>query len=159
MKTHEKNNGQGMTEFLIVIPLLLLMAAGMVQFYLLFAARSSFEHACGTAARYYAAGEIEPKDFASEAWDDLGDDQHFFIPGTLRAFPIAATSSLTSLFTNRMNIFGPLLSKLKDYALNYTGQKWLVSIQYRGSPFFGYLFHNGLCLETQLAVMRYPEAP
>ncbi len=148
-----------MTEFLIVIPLLLLMAAGMVQFYLLLTARSSFEHACGTAARYYAAGEIDPEDFEGEAWDDLGDDQRFFIPGTLHVFPLAGAPSSASLFTNRMSVFGPLLSKLKDYAFNYTGRKWVVTIQYRGTPFFGYLFYNGLCLQTQLAVLRYPEAP
>jgi len=148
-----------MIEMLIVIPILCMMAAGVAQFAILFQAQSSFEHACGLAARYYAAGELDPNGFAEEVWDDLGSDQKYFTPGSILAVPIPTQSIASSGWLDRLNLLGPLVSKIKQFTVNYTGQKWFVTIHYHSAPFFGLLFPGGLVLKTQLAVLKYPDPP
>jgi hypothetical protein len=157
MKPPSPQNGQALTEMALVIPILCLMAAGLIQFTQLFLAKNTFEQACGLAARDYAAGEIDDTQFNQDAWENLGEDQRNFIPGSISAVPIPGSSSVANLLTNNLGVLGPLLSKIKSVFVNYTGKKWLVTIQFKGPPFFGLLFPGGLTFQTQLAVLKYPE--
>ena len=148
-----------MVEILMAFPVLCLLGAGAIQFAVLFQARASFEHACGIAGRYYAGGQLDPNAFSQEVWNDLGPDQKYFTPGTVLAVPIPTQSIVASGFLNRLGLLGPLVSKIKAFTVNYTGQKWFVSIHFRSMPFFGILFPAGLIFTTQLAVLKYPDQP
>ena len=75
-----------MTEMIIVIPLLFLLAAGMIQFTFLFMAKISFEHACGQSARDYAFKKIDPTLLSEDIWKNLGSEQVFFSKETILAF-------------------------------------------------------------------------
>jgi len=157
MKLRFSQKGQALTEMLLVIPILCLMAAGLIQFTQLFLAKNAFEQACGLAARDYAASEIDDTQFIEDAWDNLGDAQRYFIPGTLLTVPSPGSSSTANLLTNNLGALGSLFSKIKSVLVNYSGQKWLIRIQFRAPIFFGTLFPGGLTFQTQLAVLKYPE--
>lgn len=157
MKTFPKPNGQSLTEIILVIPILCLMATGLIQFTQLFLAKNAFEQACGLAARDYAASEIDDTEFNKDAWENLGDSQRYFVPGSLSAATVPGSSSVANLLTNNLGVLGPLLSKIKSVFVNYTGKKWSVSVQFKGPPFFGVLFPGGLTFQTQLGVLKYPE--
>jgi hypothetical protein len=157
MKPSSPQKGQALTEMVLVIPILCLMAAGLIQFTHLFLAKNAFEQACGLAARDYAAGGIDGSQFTGDAWENLGENQRYFIPGSLSAVPIPGSTSAANLLTDNLGVLGPLLSKIKSVFVNYAGKKWIVTVRFKGPPFFGMLFPGGLAFQTQLAVLKYPE--
>jgi hypothetical protein len=160
LKTLKNQEGQALTEMLIVIPLLFLFAAGMIQFSALFLAKTSFEHACGQAARNFAAGNLDSSEFSKNIWDNLGRYQRFFDQGTLIVIQGQTSSLVSQDFLNNLDNtsrFGPYLSKIKSILLNYTGQKWNVVINYKSPPLFGLIFPTGIPLQTDLAVLKYPD--
>jgi hypothetical protein len=159
MKNSFARRGQALTEMILVVPILCLMAAGLIQFTQLFLAKNAFEQACGLAARDYAAAEIDDTQFSEDAWDSLGENQRYFIPGTLLAVPLSGSSSVANLLTNNLGVLGSLFSKLKSIFINYSSKKWSVTVQFKGPPFFGLLFPGGLTFQTQLAITKYPEVP
>ncbi len=149
--------GQALTEMILVIPLLCLMAAGLIQFSQLFLAQNAFDQACGLAARDFAASEIDDTLFSQDAWENLGPDQKYFIPSSIVSVPLSGSSSTSNLLINNLNVLGPLFSKLKSVFVNYSGEKRLVTIQFKGPAFFGLIFPTGITFQTQLAVLKYPE--
>ncbi len=150
---------QALTEMILVIPMLCLMGAGLIQFTQIFLAKNAFDQACGLAARDYAASEIDDTQFIQDAWENLGEDQRYFIPGSLQTESFTANPSFIDLLTKNFSVLGPVFSKLKSVVSNYSGKNWRVSIQFKGPPFFGVLFPGGLTFQTQLAVLKYPEVP
>jgi hypothetical protein len=149
--------GQALAEMVLVIPILCLMAAGLIQFSQMFLAKNAFEQACGLAARDYAASEIDDTQFTIDAWENLGSDQKYFIAGSLQALPLTPSPSFLGHFTQNLPVLGPLYSKLKTIVSNYCEKKWVATIQYKGVPIFASLFPLGIRFQTQLAVMKYPE--
>lgn len=149
--------GQALTEMVLVLPLLCLMAAGLIQFSQMFLAKIAFEQACGLAARDYAASEIDDNQFTNDAWEDLGSDQKYFIYSSLQASALTPSLSALGRLTQNLPCLGPLYSKLKSFVSNYTEKKWVATIQYKATPFFAPLFPNGILFQTQLAVIKYPE--
>lgn len=148
--------GQALTEMLITIPLLFLMAAGMVQFMLFFMAKTTFEHACGQAARNFAGGNLEPEAFPGQIWKNLAEDQRFFNHSSLLVTQASTQTIAANIFLNQTGILGSFITKIKDYFLNYNGYKWIVSIRYNSLPLFGVVFPNGITVKTELAVLKYP---
>ena len=155
-KFHLNPNGQALTEMLLVIPMLFLMTAGMVQFAFLFMAKTSFEHACGQAARDYAGQKIDPTIFSDDIWRNLGTEQRFFNKETLLAVPSPTSSLVAQTFLGNIDILGPLISKIKSSLLNYSGKKWTVVIFFKSAPFFGVVFPAGIPFQTELAILKYP---
>jgi len=152
-------SGQAVVEMVLALPLLLLMAAGIAQFSQLFLARVQFEHACGEAAREYAAGSIASSSFAREVWNNLGPYRSRFDLDSIQvsldppvAFPSQSGNSIPglSMFTSAAHVaFGK--------ALDYEKGKWWVTANCRAIPFFGLLFKDGVPFKTQLAVLRHPK--
>jgi len=148
--------GQALTEMVLAIPLLFLMTAGMIQFSLFFLAKTTFEHACGQAARNFAAGNLDTDSFSSQIWENLAADQRLFNHSSLVVTQTSAQSLIANSFLNQTGSLGSFISKIKDSLLNYNGYKWIISIQYNSLPLFGIIFPNGIAVKTELAVLKYP---
>jgi len=148
--------GQAMAELLLSFSLLLLLAAGMVQFTLLFSAKTSFEQACGQAARHFAAGQMQTADFAQDVWVSLGSNQRFFDQTTLQVSPSATSSLVGQSFLDNTGPLGPFIAKVKSVLLNYSGQKWVIRIEYKAAPILSGIFSKGIPFQTELAVLKYP---
>lgn len=150
-----------MTETLLVIPLLSILAFGLAQFAVFLSAKSAFEHACGQMARQYACGKISDNHaLSSEVWNALGSYQRFFDAASLRLsgspWQPEGTQTLLHLASQLPGPSGSLLSKTKSILLNYSGQVWTVSLRYQGLPFSSLFFQDGVLVQTQLAVFQYP---
>lgn len=153
--------GQAMTETLLVLPLLSILAFGLVQFAVFFSAKSAFEYACGRMAREYASGKITNNAALSGAlWNALGSYQPFFDGASLRlsgsAWQPEGTRSFQNLMSHLPGPAGSTLSKTQSLLFNYGGQVWTVSLRYHGLPFARLFFQDGVLVQTQLAVFRYP---
>jgi hypothetical protein len=155
------SKGQAMPEMILGIPLLFLFMAGMVQFTLLFQAKTQFEHACGEAAREYSAGLIDPDRLKNEIWENLGNFRSYFNQNDIKI----STGSPTSPIGRLMSHFGGFLTPLShvlhdvgvDNPFSYGGYAWEITARCEMTPFFEPLFRQGVIFKTQLAVLRYPE--
>ena len=156
IETGRNEKGQALAEMMLALPLLLLLAAGTVQLSLLISAKTSFEHACGQAARQYAAGASSPFDFTQAIWTALGPDQRFFEQTTLRIIPSPTSSVAGQSFLDNAGFLGGFISKVKSFLLNYSGQKWVVVINYKTKPLFSALFSQDIPFQTELGVLKYP---
>jgi TadE-like protein len=153
--------GQALAETLLVIPILALLAFGLVQFAVFFSAKSAFEYACGQMARQYACGRISAGgDLSDSIWNALGSYQRFFNAGTLQISASPFTSQVADPFLSTAALMpgpaGSFLSKAQGALLNYSGQTWIITLQYDGLPFSRLLMPNGVRIQTQLAVLKYP---
>ncbi len=157
----KNSQGQALTEMVLVIPLLSLLAFGLIQFAVFFSAKSAFEYACGQMARQYACGRVsKTSDLSGSIWNALGSYQRFFDPSSLRVSASPFSSQLAAPFlsiANAMPGAGLLTSTLGDGFLNYSGQTWIVTLQYNGLPFSHLFLSRGVQLQTQLAVLKYPD--
>jgi Flp pilus assembly protein TadG len=150
--TQEK--GQAMAEMLLCIPLLMLLAAGMVQFSLLFLSKVHFEYACGETARAFNLGQISSEGFADSVWDQLQPYQKLFDKNSIQISVGESQSVLGGDETAQLS----LLSRyVQGSIFNYGGQEWTVTIHCKVTPLFGVLFPNGVPFSTQLAVLRHPQ--
>lgn len=155
-RSTRNERGQAIVEMLLSFSLLLLLAAGMVQFTLLFSAKTSFEQACGQAARHFAAGQMQSDDLAQDVWASLGPNQRLFDQSTLQVSPSATSSLVGQSFLDNTGPLGPFIAKVKSALLNYSGQKWVVRIDYKAAPILSGIFSKGIPFQTEFAVLKYP---
>jgi Flp pilus assembly protein TadG len=153
--------GQALTETILIIPLLALLIFGLVQFAVFFSAKSAFEFACGQMARQYACGRIsEGVDLSDLIWNALGSYQRFFNAGSLQISASPFTSQIGTPFLSTAALMpgsaSSFLSKAQGALLNYSGQTWVITLQYSGLPFSHFFMPNGVRIQTQLAVLKYP---
>src|SRR5579885_1214996 len=145
----KSERGQAMVEVLLSLSLLFLMTAGMIQFFFLFTAKTSFEHACGQAARRYAAGALDSPDLAGAIWDQLGPDRRYFDRATLKVVPSATGSLIGRSFLDATGPLNPYVAKIKTFFLGYSGRRWVVGVRYKAAPMGSLLFPEGVPFQTE----------
>lgn len=146
--------GQAMAEMVIAIPLLLLLAAGMVQFAILFLSSVQFEHACGEAGRLYAAGIVNKRSLQPRIVEGLGGYRRFFDLDSLQVsteFPSSKTASVLQKTHDALTSIPAV-----QWGFDYDGAKWRVSIRCKPPFLFKPLFPEGIPLTTTFQVYRYP---
>jgi len=148
------SKGQAATELLLCIPVLVLLAAGMVQFCLLFQSKVQFEYACGESARAYNLGKVQPDGFADSIWENLNSYQSRFEKGSIHVSAEASQSLLGGDAGQKLGFIGKYVT---GSVFNYGGQQWTVKINCKIVPLFGVLFPHGVPFSTQLAVLRHPQ--
>ncbi|HVM32206.1 MAG TPA: TadE family protein [bacterium] len=155
--------GQAMSELILVLPLLTGLILGLMQMAVFLSARCAFEYACGQAARQYAGGFLSDPTTAglsNALWAGLGTYQRFFDPGSFQITPVPATSEILAPFQKTAGLLpGPLGSFLNQSAgrlLNYGGQWWVLRIRFKGLPLASWLLPQGVWVETQMCVLKYP---
>jgi Flp pilus assembly protein TadG len=154
MRTFKKiktEKGQALTEMVIALPALCLFAAGIIQFAILFLSYVQFEHACGEAARQYAAGMINKDSIEIKIEDNLGHFRNFFDLYSLTATIQPPQSTPDSV----LNDFRNIVSKI-PFGLTYDGYEWSVDINCRPPFFFALIFPGGIPFHTVMQVYRYP---
>jgi Flp pilus assembly protein TadG len=161
-------SGQALTEMLLVIPLLFLLAAGAVQFTILFQARNAFDQACGETAREYSANQLKDSTSITKAiWNNLGLYQSFFREQslelttrdsnpTLLGTIIKSADKFIGRFVSAVTFFSPYAGSLTPPYINYTGQSWIVTINCTPPSLVAVLFPSGVPLQAQLTVLKYP---
>ena len=150
----KEDKGQAMAEILLCIPLLLLLAAGMTQFGMLFLSKVHFEHACGEAARAYNLGLISSEGFADSLWENLSSYQNCFDKGSIQVSVEGTQSILGGDTTQKL---GFIAKYVKGSIFNYGGEQWIITANCKVVPLFGVLFPKGVPFTTQLAVLRHPQ--
>lgn len=153
LKPMLKSKGQALSEMLIVIPLLLILAASLAQLTILIREKIKFENACGLAARQYALGQFSQGEISSAVWADLGNEQRYFDKGSIS---ISTQEPKTLFGGDLQSRLGFLGSVMKEGLFNYGGGDWTITIRYRSFPLLGALLPNGFLFQTRLAVLRHP---
>ncbi len=147
--------GQALVEMVLVLPLLLLLAAGFFQFTQLFLARIQFEHSCGVVAREWAAGLRGDSTLADGIWASLGPQQHLFQRASLA---VERGSPRSTVGEAPRNLAG--MEKLavwtKNHVFDYGGSPWTVHIRCLPVPLFSRLFNQGILFTAHLGVLRHP---
>ncbi len=138
---------------LIVIPLLMLLAAGLGQLTLLIQEKIKFENACWKAARQFALGQFNSPEMENNVWENLGSDQRYFEKSSIN---ISYQQPKTLLGGDLRSRLGFLGSVMKEGLFNYGGADWTITVRYRAIPLLGALFPDGILFQTRLAVLRHP---
>jgi hypothetical protein len=154
MKTNNRRlnqKGQTLAEMVMVIPLLCLFAAGILQFSLLFLSYVQFEHACGEAAREYAAHLTDKNAIGTRITTHLGRWGRYFDQNSLKVTPHNPESALgkTAEITRKILTAIPL-------TMSYSEAEWMITIHFRPPYLFAPLFPNGIPFHTVMQVCRYP---
>jgi Flp pilus assembly protein TadG len=161
----KETRGQAMTEMLVAIPLLFLLAAGIIQFSVLFLTYVGFEHACGESAREYCAGMVGQDALGPSILRNTGYFARFLDPGSLNimtqkpgSVAVSALNAVSGL-TGSLNAVARTIPALPtvDFSGKYEGCLWRVSVCCRPPAFFGLLFPRGIVLRTTLQAYRYAE--
>ena len=148
------SKGQALAEMVVAIPLLLLLAAGMVQFTFLFLSYVQFEHACGEAGRSYAAGFIAKGELKPRIAEGLGNYRRFFDLNTMQVTTEVPSSKTAAVFEKTRNALAAI--SVVQWGFNYDGAKWKVSVRFKPPLFFKPIFPDGVPFTTTLQVYRYP---
>jgi len=146
----KNDKGQALTEMLISLPVLCLFVAGILQFTILFLSYVQFEHACGEAAREYAAGLIDKDSLKPKIKENLGMLQRYFDPGSLRVAdqePISKANLALDKVRNAISAF--------PFLINYEGCEWSISIYCKPPFIFSSIFPHGILFQSVLQVYRY----
>jgi hypothetical protein len=151
-----RDDGQAMAEMLLVVPLLFLMAAGLIQFTQLFLARVAFENACGRAMREWCADHAAGVSVEQSIWVTLGEDRRFFIPGSIRVETRMIVAHDAALLSIGGNTFQLLTGWVRGLVLDYEGARWTVHARCLPTPLLSRIFRDGIPCTTRLAAMRYP---
>jgi hypothetical protein len=159
-----RSNGQALTEMVLVIPILFLMAASIFQFSIFLSAKTYLEQACEQTARLYASGAFSrnegPGQIANQIWFALGSGQRFFNETSIVVIDSPTSTLLSNSFLPAINNIpppvGPLIASSTANLLSYTGKKWIINAQFHALPIFRVLFPVGLPMTTQMAVLKYP---
>ena len=158
-----REQGQALSEMLVALPLLLLMSAGMVQFGFLFLTYVQFDHACGEAARLYAAGIIDKDSMGPMILDQAGYFRRFLEQDSLRVSaqePRSVGNAIlgpVSGFVSTLNAVAnslPLSGKAK-FDAKYEGWLWTIDVRCAPPAFFRFLFPNGVPFHSTLQVYRF----
>lgn len=149
--------GQAAAEMVLVLPLLLLLGAGLFQTALLLVQSIRFEHACGTAFRRFAAGEFGEDRLADAVWEALGDSRESFEKGSLRVTDAPETGSGEGE-TARKDVLSEVSShsEISKCVLGYGAFHKRLEATYRSRPLFLLLFPGGIRFSTECFVDRYP---
>lgn len=143
-------SGQALVELLLVLPLLLLFAAGAVQFPRLLLDRLRFEEEVRETVRRYAAGVLPEKDFARFLEDRL---RGRIVPRSLRVIRHSRrTPSSTPSFPEK----GPLREIGEPLSIGVGGGAWTFHAAFRPPALFGRLFPGGVPFECRAAALRHP---
>lgn len=148
------HQGQALAEMVVAIPLLLLLAAGMAQFTILFLSYVQFEHACGEAGRSYAAGIVPKEDLKPRIVEGLGRYRRFFDLDSMQVTTKAPSSKTAAVLDKTRNALGSI--PIVQWASNYDGAKWLVSVRFHPPIFFKFIFPDGVPFTAAFQVYRYP---
>jgi len=154
IKPLQHPKGQALVEMIVAIPLLFLLAAGMIQFTLLFLAYVQFEHACGEAARQYAAGVISKGSLRPQITRELGTYSRYFDIDSLSVTVAVPGTSTASNAEKTRNAMGNI--PMVHRGSNYDGAKWKVRARFRPPFFFKLIFPDGVPFSATLQVYRYP---
>ena len=154
IKSSRSPKGQALAEMIVSIPLLFLLAAGMIQFALLFLSYVQFEHACGETARQYAAGSIIKGSLGPQITRELGTYRRFFDLDSLSVATIEPSSPTGPILEKTKNAMGTV--PMVKWGFNYDGAKWRVTVQFRAPLFFKLIFPRGVSFSAILQVYRYP---
>jgi hypothetical protein len=152
-----------MAETLIILPLLLLLSAGAFQFSLAFLAKVRFEHACGEAAREYAAGLLQEKEITKGVIDRLGAWASFFVPGSIHARAQSAGSRGLPSPPNGpgpLGRSGPIRQGIQapiPLLMDYKGQSWQVQARIRPNLLFIPVFKDARILRARFFIARHPK--
>lgn len=146
----KKQKGQALVEMFISTSVLFLLAAGIVQFSILFLSRVQFEHSCSEAARQYCAGLIDKNSLPSAIYENLGPFQKYF-----------DSESLTVSVRQPRATAGALMDKVRSaihfipLTLNYDGAEWVVEIKCVPPFLLKILFSNGVTFHSVMQAYRY----
>jgi hypothetical protein len=154
IKVLQRPKGQALSEMIVAIPLLFLLAAGMVQFTFLFLSYVQFEHACGEAARQYAAGVINKESLGPQITRELGTHSRYFDIDSLSVTVAAPGTSSASKIEKTRNATENI--PMVHWGFNYDGAKWKVRVRFKPPFFFKLIFPAGVPFSTTLQVYRYP---
>jgi len=147
----QDQKGQAMAEMVICIPILCLLMAGIFQFGVLCTSRVQFEHACGEAARQYAAGLIDKDSLGPKIYENLGSFQKYFDSQSLTVTIQEPQSTANSVMDKVRNAV-----RLIPFIIDYDGSEWKVDIQCAPPPLFKLLFPGGITFHSVMQVYRYP---
>jgi hypothetical protein len=150
----KSEKGQAIAEFLLSVPLLMLLAAGMIQFGMLLLAKIHFDYACGESARSFALHQISSDEFTGNLWDRLSPYQSVFEKGSIQISTESAQSFLGGYPSQKLDF---LNQYVKGSIFDYGGPVWIVTINCKLVPLFGVFFPTGIPFQTQLAVLRHPQ--
>jgi len=150
------HDGQAAVEMVLVLPLILLLAAGLFQTALLLIHVNRFDQACGTAARRYASGDLKEDQMADAVWSALGPSQEYFEKGSVHLeTPDAKSSADVDSSRQKLDQEGLFKKVLKGILFNYSKGDWRVTATFRSKPLFGLLFPKGIKLGTEVCVFQY----
>ncbi len=144
--------GQALTEMVLAVPLLFLFVAGLIQFAVLFLSYVQFEHACGEAARTFAAGQIDKNALDSKIIENLGSYKKFFDTHSLEVKPQSPRGGFAGLLEK---IRGTL--SIIPFTLNYSGVEWWIQIKFLPPFLVQTLFPDGIPFRTTMQVYRFPQ--
>jgi hypothetical protein len=154
--------GQAMVEALLSLPLILLMAGGIVHFTFLFLAKVQFEHACGEVARKYAAGTLDPERFPEGIFRGLGPFKDLFLSSSITVHDLGkgidpVPGKKPSPEESLRKVHPPKSSRrLFPMPLDYGGGLWKAEARITTPRFFLPFFRDGLVLSTEFSVLRHP---
>ena len=158
-----QERGQAMAEMVVALPLLLLLSAGMVQFGFLFLTYVQFEHACGEAARLYAAGIIDKDSLGPMILDRAGYFGRFLERDSLRVSAQEPRSVGNAVLGPVSRFLGTLhsianslpLSGKAKFKAEYEGCLWTIDVRCVPPAFFKFIFPNGVPFRSTLQVYRF----
>lgn len=148
---NKNNQGQALAEMILTIPVLFLFVAGVTQFAVIFLCYVQFEHACGEAARQYAANTLEKDSLGPAIMENLGSLSSYFDPNSLRIRPQEPRNTAAQAI-QKINETVSLI----PFSIKYRGCEWSVDIKVRPPFCFTLLFPEGMPLHTVMQVYRYP---
>ena len=159
----KRKKGQALAEMVLSIPVLFIFAAAIFQFALLFLSYVQFEHACGEAAREFAAGLVEKDALGPEIISNLGRFQRFFIQDSLNlsvrqphSIAVSAVSRVSNIVSRLNNVARSFRStKNMNFSTSYEGFLWNVDIKFKPPAFFRLLFPAGIDFRTTMETYRY----
>ncbi len=143
--------GQALVEIILALPILLLFVAGISQLAVTFLCYVQFEHACGEAARQYAAGTINKDALGSRIANNLGNLSGYFDIGSLDIrIQTPSNNAEKALDKVRHSI------SYFPFVPHYEGYEWSISIKVHPPFLFKLIFPNGITFRTVMQVYRYP---
>jgi hypothetical protein len=152
-----KPKGQALIETVLVLPLLLLLLAGVIQLTILIQARIAFDKTCGDVAREYNAGLVSQKnEIGPEIWKNLGTYQKYFDQSSLTFTTQTPQPTAIDSLLHLLDNLGPWGTAVRAHFTNYGGQTWTININCMPPYTITLLFPHGIPLQTKLTILRYP---
>lgn len=157
MKKQRLPRGQALVELLLLVPVLLLLTAGLLQITRALQDRIFIEETFRDTLRRNAAGTLLEKDLEAYLEKRLRGK---IVPGSLRMSAGGSASGIKNTFSIAAEWIPEeargLLGKITDLILDYDGSEWTLSVVYKPPLLFGRLFSSGWTWQLRGAVLRHP---